>query len=299
MQKEYEYNGKAMGTDFSISIVSDSEEVAHTCAQNAINTITSYESRFSRFLPESELSTLNRIKDMTVSDTFFDVVEEAHRLFVSTHGVFNPLVQIARLGYTKDFDSLETNALSEDDDEYSIDFTETRLNRDANRIILLPGQKLDFGGFLKGYLATRLAREIKNYSPLISGVIVNIGGDIHTEGLDEDGSKFEFTIFNPITGKDDILIPLKDGCLATSGIYKRAWERDGKAIHHILDPTGAQNPDTNIVSASVVHESGGTAEAYAKVFIALGLEKALTLLPEKHIHYLLITDNGDVKTNII
>lgn len=287
-----------MGTDFSFSIVSDSEEVANTLAHISIEKICSYESRFSRFLPQSELSVLNREKDKIVSDTFFAVTNEAHKLFTSTRGIFNPLVQIERLGYTSDFNSLTETLLSEDE-EYSIDFSETRIDPHTNRITLLPGQKLDFGGFLKGYLATRLAREIKNRSALISGVIVNIGGDMHTEGLDENGNEFVFTIFNPKTGHDDMFGTLKNRSLATSGIYTRAWKRNGANVHHILDSGGTQNPDSDIISASVIHDDGGTAEAYAKVFIALGLTKAQSLFKDEDIKYLLITKAGDVMSNII
>ncbi len=296
MQKEYEYSGKAMGTDFSISIVCDSEEVANTLAHIAIEKISAYESRFSRFIPESELSVLNREKDTIVSDTFFAVTKEAYSLFALTHGVFNPLVQIARLGYTRDFNELKETTQSESD-EYSIDFSETLIDETTKRITLLPGQKLDFGGFLKGYLSTLLAREIKSRSPLISGVIVNIGGDIHTEGHDEHGNEFVFTIFNPQTGHDDILIPLHNKSLATSGIYKRSWKHGGSEVHHILDPGGTQNPDTDIVSASVIHTEGGTAEALAKVFISLGKEAAEALLREQDVPYILITKTGEVITN--
>jgi thiamine biosynthesis lipoprotein len=297
MQNEFEFKGKAMGTDYSISIVCDSEVVAQTHAHTAIEQIKAYELRFSRFLPDSELSVLNREKNAIVSDTFLRVTEEAYKLFSATRGVFNPLVQIDRLGYTSDFDSLEESPFVAMEDEYSIDFTLTTIDPATHRITLLPGQKLDFGGFLKGYLATLLAREIKDKSPQISGVIVNIGGDIHTEGLDEDGNIFEFTIFNPLTGQDDIMVPLKNCSLATSGIYKRTWKHNGQSVHHILDPSGIRNPDTECVSASVIHKDGGTAEAYTKVYLSLGIHTAEALLSAEDTIYILITNTGEVITN--
>ena len=113
-----------MGTDFSISIEGDSEEVANTLAHLAIEKISSYESRFSRFLPLSELSVLNREKDKIVSDTFFTVTTEAYKLFSSTHGVFNPLVQIERLGYTDDYNSLSDSEPIANEEEHSIDFSD-------------------------------------------------------------------------------------------------------------------------------------------------------------------------------
>ena len=95
-----------MGTDFSLSIVCHDKELSDAQAQATIQKIADYEARFSRFLPESELSRLNREKDMVVSPLFLEVVDTAYKLFVQTKGIFNPLVQIERLGYSTSFDTL-------------------------------------------------------------------------------------------------------------------------------------------------------------------------------------------------
>lgn len=298
MMREYEYNGKAMGTEFSIAIISDSEELANTLAAKAEAKIHAYEKQFSRFLPESELSQLNTQKDAIVSENFLDVVQEAYSRYRETGGIFNPLVQIERLGYNASFDTLDDSLKLELNSPYDIDFTKTLIEPSSKRVVLQEGQKFDFGGILKGYLAEILATEIKSSSPLVGGVIVNIGGDIHVRGLDAQGAKFIFQIYNPVSKKSDIEVPLFNASLATSGTYKRAWERDGLKTHHILDATGTHNPDTDIVSASVIHPRGSTAEAYAKVFLSLGEKKALYILQSENLTYLLIKNNGEVITHL-
>jgi len=77
-------------------------------------------------------------------------------------------------------------------------FQPQRLTTKHCSIHLNEGQQLDYGGFLKGYLAELIAKNIMKYSSNIIGVIVNLGGDIHTEGLDKNGNKFIFNIYNPI-----------------------------------------------------------------------------------------------------
>ena len=298
MMREYEYNGKAMGTEFSIAIISDSEELANILATKAIERIHAYEKQFSRFLPTSELSLLNIQKDAIVSENFLEVVQEAYSLYRETQGIFNPLVQIERLGYNTSFDTLNTTEKSESHEPYDIDFTKTLIEPTSHRIVLQEGQKLDFGGFLKGYLAEILATEIKNSSPLIDGAIVNIGGDIHARGLDAHGLKFIFQIYNPVSKESSIEVPLYNASLATSGTYKRAWEKNGTKVHHILNVTGTHNPDTDIISASVIHSRGSTAEAYAKVFLSFGEERALQTLPSTSLTYLLIKNNGEVTTHL-
>jgi FAD:protein FMN transferase len=295
--KEYEYNGKAMGTDISIAIISDSKQTADALANTAMGSITAYEKQFSRFLPDSELSILNRQKKMIVSEEFFHIIELAYSLFIATRGVFNPLVQIKRLGYTKTFTEIEHSDVSINTEPYDIDFSSTGIDRNTRSIILRRGQKIDLGGILKGYLAERISKNIKE-SPGIQGVIINIGGDIHTEGVDQDGKDFIFTIFNPITQAEDIAITLHNQSLATSGTYKRAWQTAQGIRNHILDIQGTDNPDSGIVSASVITLHGSTSEAYAKVFISVGEKEAKKILKNKPMSYILITTTGDSLTNI-
>ncbi|MFZ2253336.1 MAG: FAD:protein FMN transferase [Minisyncoccia bacterium] len=298
MMREYEYTGKAMGTEFSIAIISDSEELANSLATKAEAKIHAYEKQFSRFLPESELSQLNTQKDAIVSENFLAVVQEAYSLYQETEGIFNPLVQIERLGYTTSFDTLDSPQKFESEEPYTIDFSKTLIEPTSRRIVLQEGQKLDFGGFLKGYLAQILSIEIERSSPLVTGAIVNIGGDIHARGLDAQSAQFVFQIYNPLTKESNLAVPLFNASLATSGTYKRTWENDGAKTHHILDATGTQNPDTDIVSASVIHPKGSTAEAYAKVFLSLGEKKAMRILQNKDLAYVLIKNNGEIITHL-
>ena len=297
MLKEFEWSGKAMGTDYSIAIVCISRDLALETYEKAKNEIKEYEERFSRFLSTSELSILNEKKDMVVSQTFLDVTKKAYQLFMETGGIFNPLVQIVRFGYDKNFINLENNKHTKDDSLYNIDFHSTIIDEKTSSIHLKEGQKLDYGGFLKGYLAEIIAKKIKSHSENITGVIVNIGGDIHTQGLDENGNKFVFNIYNPILKNEDIKITLYNQSLATSGTYKRSWFISGKKMHHILDSSGSQNPENDIVSASVIHENGANAEAYTKVFLSLGHERALKLLKNKNVSFIIIKNDGQVNTN--
>ena len=238
MLEEFEYNFKTMGTDCFISVVSSSKEITDYIYKICLKDINEYEKHFSRFLPDSELSILNKNKNIVVSKLFLEVTLKAYELFVDTNGIFNPLFQISRLGYDRDFDEIKNNENTVDDSIYNIDFSAVKIDIDRSTIGLVEGQCLDYGGFLKGYLAQIIAQKIKLYSPKIIGVIVNLGGDIHTEGLDKNGEKFIFNIYNPILDNYDIKIALFNQSLATSGVHKRSWFNFGKKIHHILNIYG-------------------------------------------------------------
>lgn len=297
MVKEYEYIGKAMGTDFSIAIIADSKETADIPAHEAIEQLHSYEKRFSRFIPESELSILNRQKDMIVSEEFISVLKEAYSLFITTQGIFNPLLQIERFGYTKNFDEIEIGEIAAPTEPYDIDFSSTSIDFTTRRIVLQHGQKIDLGGILKGYLASMICQSILT-SPSITGAIVNIGGDIHTQGYDSTGKHFIFEIYNPVLQKNPISLSLHNQSLATSGTYKRTWQTSEGKKHHILNALGNDNPHSDIVSASVITADGATSEAYAKVFLSVGEIEALKILQHEKLSYILIKINGDVIQHI-
>ncbi len=292
--KEYEYTGKAMGTDYSVAIICNSQDLADKLASKAVSKIQNYKNKFSRFLSESELCKLNKEKSLVVSREFMEVTLESYKLYKLTKSYFNPLFQIERLGYDRDFDLLNNTVSKKDDSNYDIDYSSVVINEATSKITLRDNQKLDFGGFLKGYLAEKLCKEIIGNSQDILGAIVNIGGDLHTQGVDVNGNNFVFNIYNPTTDHEDISVPIHNQSLATSGTYKRKWQNGEAFVHHILDASGSQNPRTNVISVSVIHDKGGASEAYTKVFLNIEPDEALKILGENKIKYILIKMDGTI-----
>lgn len=295
MLKEYEFAGKIMGTDFIVSLVSRSEELALGGYRQALGIAEAYENRFSRFIKDSELSLLNSEKDLVVSEIFWQVFLVAENLHRETKGIFNPLLQIETLGYKHDFSLMDKNIKNAEEVCYDVGWNNLSSDGEKKRICLGPSQKLDFGGFLKGYVAENIANILK-YD--FSGIIINIGGDIFTYGEDENGKPFTFSIWNPITEKEFGNILIKNEAVATSGIYKRKWLVAEKEVFHILDTKKLANPETDLVSATVIAPHGCLAEAYATVAICLGKEKAVELLDKKHFRYVLINKDGVLFKNI-
>lgn len=294
--KEYAYFQKHMGTEVSVSLVTTSATLAAKIAEEIFATVAKYEQHFSRFLPNSELSLLNSSKNAIVTEEFFTVLEKSYQLYKATVKIFNPLVEVARLGYQTNYENLKDNQVLIDSNPYNIDFDLVLMDKVTKRVILHADQKLDFGGILKGYLAEKLSKKITEQYPECQGNIVNLGGDLHTEGTDENGEPFIFQLYNPVT-KTDIPIALTDTSLVTSGTYKRTWETSQGLKNHILSTDGKSNPETNIISASVIHPDGAQAEAYAKVLLID--REATARCAELGIKYLIINNDGKTLTNII
>jgi FAD:protein FMN transferase len=299
MIQEFTYTGKIFGTDYSLAILHTNGTVADRLAEATVITMQQYEQRCSRFLPDSELSILNRTKSLVVSPEFFSVVVEAKKISERTRGIFNPLVQVSELGYqqSRDVHGTITPDTTLPKLDYDTDFSVVTFEPTTHHILLGSQQKIDLGGILKGYLAEKIATTIC-IGGGTSGCIVNIGGDLATHGHDLHGTPFTCTIYNPLTDSDSLPFPLVNQSLATSGIYKRHWEQAGRTTHHIVDPSSHQNPEQSIISSSIIHHHGAEAEAFAKVFLIAGINRGLKILQNETYSYYLISADGTITTNL-
>lgn len=292
--EEYKYQSRAMGTDVLISVVANKEKDANDLAGAALVMVESYEQQFSRFLPESELSQLNAIGTLRVSKRFLSVLKTALKLSRKTHGVFNPLFQIKRFGYDTDYADISSHSTVSE--PYNTDISAITLDETTHTISLAEGQQLDFGGFLKGYVAKEIVGTLTRSELPHQGIIVNLGGDLCTTGSDAMNEPFVFEIRNPVLGTHEAIV-VENQCVATSGTYKRQWKHEGVSYHHVLDSSGGKNPETAVISATVVHEDGACAEGYATTLLSEPLDRALACIGEPDLTYTLIKEDGAVVTS--
>lgn len=290
MKHEFSYEDKVMGCDLRVSLIMKDEAQANAAYARMKHLAHAYDAQFSRFIEDSELSRLNQAGEMQVSPECMAVLILGRELYRKTDKAFNPLVDISRFGY--DADIKEVRGAEREPRPgtrpYNVDFSSVRIN-EANRVVTLQkGQHIDVGGYLKGYVAELLCDE----APRGAGVIVNLGGDIFTRGSDIDGKPFRFEIENPLASDASVSFAYTDGAIATSGTYKRRWNLGGGQFHHILDASGRKNPDTDVVSATVLAASGHEAEAYATAALVLGAENAGALLAKRGAEYCLIRTDG-------
>lgn len=293
--ENYTFSGKLMGSDLSVEIVGLGRAAAEGAFRAARAAGDALEARCSRFRPESELSGLNRDGAAEVSTELFALVELARRLSEETGGAFNPLVQIARFGYDEDIAAVagRERAARPDAGNYSADWSTVELDTDARRIQLGAGQALDFGGFLKGYAAERLARAI--VASGATGAVVNIGGDLYAVGHDERGAPFEAAVFDPVAGEHRFVVPAANLAVATSGGYRRRWTVGGVEVAHILDGGGDRPARGGLASATVAHPDGARAEALATAAAVLGAADSPALLERLGAaDWILVAESGAV-----
>jgi thiamine biosynthesis lipoprotein len=290
MWQEYNYHTRVMGCGFDMTFIAKTVAQADKYFIQANEIAKSYEKRFSRFDKNSELSLVNEKKSARVSRDFLEVYWVAYHLYKETQAQFNPLLQVSNIGYDKSFEKMDNSDCMEVKDvSYNTNLDDVTVLR--HQIILQDSQKLDFGGFLKGYVAQKIAQSIKSNR----GVIINIGGDMYVRGGDKDRKKFIVEIVHPVGESKNISFSILNKSLCTSGTYKRKWKTDNGSKHHILDSSTKDCTKTNLISASVVHSKGAVADAYATIAITLGLNGAKEFLERQgNVDFVLIDKKGDI-----
>lgn len=83
---EYSYSERHMGTDTTVSLIMDDRKKSERLAKQTFSVINTYETLFSRFLSDSELSILNRTGSHIVCEEFIDVLECSLELSRLTKG---------------------------------------------------------------------------------------------------------------------------------------------------------------------------------------------------------------------
>jgi thiamine biosynthesis lipoprotein len=110
--------------------------------------------------------------------------------------------------------------------------------------------------------------------------MVEIGGEIRTRGVNGKGNFWRIGVDRPefgnmIPGQQlQVIISMHNRSLATSGNYRKFYEKDGVMITHSIDPATGFPKESKLLSATVLTEQCITADAYATSCMVLGLEKA-------------------------
>jgi thiamine biosynthesis lipoprotein len=169
------------------------------------------------------------------------------------------------------------------------------LDRDQRRARLTGGAQLDLGATAKARAADRCAEVIA--ARLGCGVLVSLGGDIAVAGPGPAGGWRIRVTDDHAAGPDapGQTVAITSGGLATSSTTVRAWARDGRRMHHIVDPATGQPARGCWRTVSVAAGSCVDANAASTAAIVLGAAAA-EWLRDRSLPARLVHEDGSVET---
>ena len=133
------------------------------------------------------------------------------------------------------------------------------------------GARLDLGATAKGLGSDRAAAAAYRVCGR-GGILVSLGGDIAVTGQPPVGG-WPVAVADssdPGRGAPGQVVRLTAGALATSSVTGRRWQRDGRTVHHIVDPRTGWPAAGPWRTVSVAAASCAEANAAATAAIVAG-----------------------------
>lgn len=311
---------RAMGTEVHVRVVGGPPGLT----ADAEHAVRGREARWSRFLPDSELSRLNAAgggRPVIVSPDTFELVAAAVAACRQTGGAFDPtvLASLVAAGYDRPLDQLTppdpasdppTRPIGPDGGEPApgarsstppgpacgvpapgVDGIE--LHPAACAVVLPPGVGLDLGGIAKGATADAVSAEL--LAAGADGCCINVGGDLRVRGTAPDGEGWVIGLDCPgATDGQRLRVRLADGAVCTSTVLARRWAAPGggHTEHHLRHPRTGAALGTGLWSVTVVAADALQAEVLTKTAFVAGLDGAAAIIGGHGATGVLVTDGG-------
>jgi len=294
----YKLTGKTVGTTYIIQYQGKNPEEIQFGIDSLLKFINLDVSTYEL---NSTISNFNKTtRDFSTEEKlhphFLANLVASQTVYNETDGYFDPtlgpIIQYWGFGTNKNFpqkiDSAKVKRLNQStglDNVKIEDLGDIIYFRKLNRNV-----QLDFSAIAKGYAVDLIADYVEEKG--IENYYVEIGGELTINGV--NASELPWTIGvstpDPKAPADDISAQfMPKASVATSGNYRNYYEFQDQKFGHTIDPKSGFPVMTNLLSATVFHESCMMADAYATAFMSMGLSKALhTATKLEGVEYLFI-----------
>ncbi|MCK5136223.1 MAG: FAD:protein FMN transferase [Bacteroidales bacterium] len=272
----YSLQGFTQGTTYRITYQHPTE---HDLKGRVDSLLGAFDLSLSTYEPASIISRINQNQEQVVTDTLFRTVfREAGRVNQLTGGAFDitlgPVINAWGFGAGE---KLEVDSAMVDSLLQYVGMDKVALEADVVSKSH-SAVKLNVNAIAQGYavdVTSCFLEELgcRNY-------MVEIGGEIRTRGNNPKGSFWRIGVDRPIYGNMipgeqlQVIISMHNRSLATSGNYRKFYEKDGIRITHSIDPATGYPKESRLLSATVLTADCMTADAYATACMVMGLEKA-------------------------
>ena len=308
-QKISKISGPTMGTQYHISWVSDKQSrhdialEAKEIQEQVDQLLMAFNRSMSTYDPKSELSLINhhfKPSWQDISEDLYLVLQMSLELNAQSDRAFDvtvgPLVNLWGFGPDKrQFQAPSQQDISALLDQVGSEAIELRsLDEGLFQLRLKQARYIDLSAIAKGYAVDILGNLLQQQG--INQYLVEVGGEIIANGVKPQQQPWRIAIEAP---NDDgrsvqIIIPLSNMGIATSGDYRNFFEQGGHRFSHTIDGRTGKPVEHSLASVSVLHKSVAMADAWATALTVLGAERGLALAEKYNLaaYFIVRTDMG-------
>lgn len=269
-------SGDTMGTRYSARFHAPAQADAQAIARALAAAVTAVDRQMSNWLPDSDLSRLNRAAPgvwTPLPANLATVLQRAIEIGRETGNAFH--IGVGDLVDDWGFGPRRTRSLAHLPAQPRAQAPiESLLEVDVSgcRARKHGPLALDLCGIAKGFGVDELGRVLDARG--LDSWLVGIDGELRARGTKPDGSPWAIALESPDPERRAAMgvIELQDAAIATSGDYRHAAEVDGHRISHTMDPRTGAPLRNALASVTVVTARCMDADAYATALMVLGEE---------------------------
>ncbi len=273
---------EAMGTKFTIYLYAGSDGQADAAFEASFDEIERLDRTLSNYIPESELSRINRLAGrewVTTDPEVFSLLQTCTGHSKRSGGTFDitvgPLMHA--WGFFRGQGHFPTARELEQAREKT-GWEKVQLNAATRGVhFAVAGMELDLGGIGKGYAVDRVVAILREAGVMVA--MVDAGSStLYAMGAPPGEKGWPVRVPKPgDRSKTIAAVLLKDESLSTSGSYEKFFQLNGRTYCHIMDPrTGT--PVEGMLQTSVIAADGTTTEALSKPMFVMGTDEGAKYL---------------------
>lgn len=294
-QPKFIIDGQAQGTSYRIQYYGPNSIVSKPEIDSVLNVI---DRSMSLYDNQSLISAFNKADEsIELDDHMANVVRRSFDLNRMSNGAFDitvmPFVGLWGFGPNR----IDAFPQSQTIDSILQFVGMDKLVLDGNTLIKKDKRvQVDLNGIAQGYSVDVISQFLDSRG--IESYLVELGGEIKVKGYKEANVPFEIAIESPQNAKySNVVLQLTDKAVTTSGNYRRAFDLEGRRIHHHINPHDGYPIQNNVASVTVIAPTAMDADGYDNVFMAMTPEDGVNLankLEDIEI-YIIYKDNAGFK----
>jgi thiamine biosynthesis lipoprotein len=246
-----------MGTLVELSVEPPAADAAraHAAIDAAYREMQRLSDMMNHYDPGSVVSAINDAAGrapVAVPPELMAVLAMAQALSARSDGAFDITVAALRGWRFRAADPRVPSAAEIAAQRPLVNWRDLRLDRDARTALLARrGMRVDLGGIAKLYIVHAGLQVLARHG--VARALVNGGGDVAVLGGSPE-RPWRVGVRDPRAAERLLgVLRIERGFVVTSGDYERAFVRDGRRYHHILDPRTGY-PATGLRGVTLIGE---------------------------------------------
>ncbi len=292
-------SGTTMGTSYSVKYLNNSSQNIEEVKLNISAILQTVNAQMSTYLPDSELSRFNSLKDtswFSVSDDLAFVLQESLDICRLTNGTLDitvgPLVNLWGFGPENKPTIIPTDSEIEKALKL-VGWENISVTLDPPAVKKkLPNIYCDLSSTAKGFGVDKVSDYLVSLG--INSYLVEIGGELRAEGKKSIDKEWRVGISKPDNNSSlQEVITLNNNAMATSGDYWNYFEENDVRYSHTIDPKTGRPIKHKLASITVFAETCLLADGLATAIDVMGDEEGYQFALEKKLPAYFIIRNKD------